>query len=328
MAEAGAKILARAEDLAALGLAEVVSSIPAHVRLLLRLRRLFRSGRYQLVILVDYPGFHLKVAAAARAAGLPVLYYIAPQLWAWAEWRVRSLRKNVNSLAVILPFEESFFAARGIHAEFVGHPLLDRDAAPPRLAARSALSINSSAPLLALFPGSRPQEVQRLWPAFRDAARKLQHVTPGLQVAVAAVGGASYPDGDGFVLAQRSAQHLLAAADVGLCKSGTTTMEAMLANLPMVIAYRMHPLTHAIARRAVRLTHVGLVNLIAERDVVPEFIQDSVTAEILANALEPLLDPAGMAATHQREAFREIRAKLGVPGAGKRVAAMALQMVA
>jgi lipid-A-disaccharide synthase len=328
MAEAGVKILERAESLAAMGLAEIVGSIPVHVRLLLRLRRLFRSGRYQLVILVDYPGFHLKVAAAARAAGLPVLYYIAPQLWAWAEWRVRSLRKNVSSLAVILPFEERFFAARGIPAEFVGHPLLDRWAPPPRIAARSEMSIDNGAPLLALFPGSRPQEVERLWPAFRDAAKRLQHVMPALQVAVAAVSGARYPGADGFVLAHRGAQHLFAAADVGLCKSGTTTMEAMLANLPMVIAYRMHPLTHAIARRAVRLTHVGLVNLIAERDVVPEFIQDSVTPEILANALQPLLDPAGMAARRQREAFREIRDKLGVPGAGKRVAAMALRLVA
>src|SRR5438270_13685430 len=148
------------ERFSVVGFVEALWKLPAHVRLLGRVRDAFRAKRYDVVILVDYPGYHLRAAAAARAAGIPVLYYIAPQMWAWAPGRVRRLAA-VRRLAVILPFEERFFRDRGVAATFVGHPLRDRPAAPPRAEARRTLGLDQTPPGPGLFPGSRPQEGAR-----------------------------------------------------------------------------------------------------------------------------------------------------------------------
>src|SRR5438552_18177367 len=166
------------------GFVEALAKIPAHHRLLTRMRRAFHGQRYDLVILVDYPGYHLRAAAAAAAAGIPVLYYIAPQMWAWGPKRVRKLAP-VNQLAVILPFEEAFFRERGVAATFVGHPLKDRPAPPARPDARRAIGLDPGRPTLGLFPGSRRQEVQRHWPMFRAAAARVAAARPGVQIVTA-----------------------------------------------------------------------------------------------------------------------------------------------
>src|SRR3989441_9771332 len=173
---------------------EALWKLPPHFRLLGRVRAAFRAKRYDLVVLVDYPGYHLRAAAAAAAAGIPVLYYIAPQMWAWGAGRVRKLAA-VKRLAVILPFEEQFFRERGVPATFVGHPLRDRPPLPPRAEARSALGLDPRRPVLGLFPGSRPQEVVRLWPVFRDtaAAGLAQHPATPVVVAGAPPGPDDVP---------------------------------------------------------------------------------------------------------------------------------------
>lgn len=328
MSQAGANVVESPAEFGVMGLAEGVTSIPAHLRLLSRLRRRFFDGLYDLAVLIDYPGFHLRVAAAAAANRVPVLYYVAPQLWAWGSWRLRLIRKHVKQLAVVLPFEEEYFRTRGVFASFVGHPLLDCDTSRPSSCARAALNLPDGAPVLGLLPGSRAPEVSRLWPGFRDAAKRLSESMPRLRVIVAAVDGIDYPRAPEFQLFIDKSADVLAAADAVLCKSGTATLEAALSGTPMVIAYRMHPLTFAAARRAVRLQHVGLVNLIAGREVCPEFLQARATPSALAEAVAPLLDGMGEAASRQREAFVGIRARLGGPGATARVADIALRMVA
>lgn len=321
MARAGVRLLARTEDLSAMGLVEVVRSVPRHGRLLARLCRELRSGAYDLVILVDYPGFHLRVAAEARRAGVPVLYYIAPQLWAWGAWRVSALRARVTRLAVVLPFEEAFFTRQGISTAFVGHPVLDRPL-PDRAEARRMLGLDPEQPVLAVFPGSRGTERRRLEDLFRRTAGLLRHDMPELVVVAARPGGVTTaPDGVPAPLA-------LAAADVGLVKSGTVTLEAALAGLPMVVAYRMHPLTFAVARWAVRVPHVSLVNLVAGREVAPEFLQRAASAERLRRALRALWPPDAPPRRRQLEAFDEIRQRLGPPGASGRVAELALELAA
>ncbi len=327
LAAAGAAIRHPISGLGAFGAAEIVGTIPRHVAVWQDLRRRFREGAIDLLVAVDYPGFHLRLADAAARSGVPVLYYIAPQLWAWGAHRAARLRRHIRQLAVILPFEEPFFHGFDIPTTFVGHPLLDRSF-PDRPSARAALELPDATSVLSLFPGSRPGEVRRLWPAFRDAAFQVQSALPETRVLVATVPGASYPGGEAFTLCGGDAGPVLAAGDAALCKSGTTTLEAALCGLPMVVAYRLHPWSFAIARRVVRVPHVSLVNLIAGRKVVPELLQGNATPEALARAVLPLLDRDSRAVREQRAAFAEIRARLGTPGAADRVAEMAAGLVA
>ena len=184
---AGVQAIAKAEDLQAVGLVEAIGSLPQHLRLLRTLKRRFRERRYDVALLVDYPGFHLRVARAATAAGIPVLYYIPPQVWGWGEWRVQRLETAVSRLAVTLPFERDYYQSRGVACSYVGHPLLDRAPGPVQATARAALGIAKDRVVLGLFPGSRASEVSRLWPHFRDAANTLVGSNPDLEVALAVV---------------------------------------------------------------------------------------------------------------------------------------------
>jgi lipid-A-disaccharide synthase len=326
---AGATLLARIENLTVLGFVEVVGRIPAHYRVLRAIERRLSSGEIGLVVLVDYPGFHLRVATAARRAGVPVLYYIAPQLWAWGAGRIARLARDVTRLAVILPFEEEFFREKGIDATFVGHPLLDR---PPlegdRPSLKAALGLDPARPALALFPGSRKQETARLWPLFRETWRLVAGGRPDVQGFVAAVPGTEYPNAGDIRIVSGKPRECFAAADAALCKSGTTTLEAALADLPHVVAYRLHPLSYQIARRLVRIPWIGLANLVAGRAVTPELVQGAATPAALARAVSPLLDPTSEERRSQLRGLEEVRRRLGGPGAARRAAELARGLLA
>ncbi|HUL02108.1 MAG TPA: lipid-A-disaccharide synthase [Gemmatimonadales bacterium] len=321
---AGARVLDRMEQYSVMGFVEALQKLPSHFRLLGRVREAFRAGRYDLAVLVDYPGYHLRAAEAAAAAGVPVLYYVAPQMWAWGSGRVRRLA-SVRRLAVILPFEEAFFRERGVPATFVGHPLRDRPAPLTRDEARRQLGLDADRPVLAVFPGSRAQEVRRLWPPFREAARLVLARRSDVQIVVAGTPQGQYPDLDAARMSDSVAA--FAAADAALCKAGTTTLEAAIADVPMVIAYSLHPVSFAIASRLLHVPHVGLVSLIAGDRVAPEFLQGAATPAVLAEAVLPLLDRDSVAARQQRAGLAVVRERLGPPGAADRVAAIAAELV-
>ena len=326
MEAAGAHVLDRMEAFSVVGFVEALESLPRHYRLLRRTRAAFQAGRYDVAVFVDYPGYHLRAAAAAAAAGVPVLYYIAPQLWAWGVGRVRKLAAAVRQLAVILPFEEPFFREHGVPTTFVGHPLKDRPPLPGRDEARSALGIAPGRVVLGVFPGSRAQEVRRIWPVAREAARLVRAARPEAHVLIAGTRVAQYPGADDMHLVMDDPSLVFAAADAGLCKSGTTTLEAALADLPMVITYRLHPLSNLIARRLLRVAWVGLVNLVAGELLCPELLQGAATPRALADAVVPLLDPADPRTLRQRAGLATVRQRLGSPGAAERVASLVLSL--
>ncbi len=327
IAAAGATVRFLSERYTVLGFAEILRKLPVHWSLLRRLRREFGARRYDLLLALDYPGFNLRLAEAARRRGVKVLYYIAPKYWASGAGRTRRLARAVDRLAVILPFEPGFFARFGLAAQYVGHPLLDRGPLPDREAARGALGLGPGERLLAVFPGSRSQEIARLWPPFSAAARLLLERKSCERVAVAAVAGGNYPDPEGLLLHYDDPATILAAADAALVKSGTATLEAALADVPMVVAYRLHRLTAWLARRLLTVPWISLVNLLAERAVVEELLQNDVRADRLAAALDPLLQRPSPAASRQREAFAEVRTRLGGPGAAARTAELAAELL-
>jgi lipid-A-disaccharide synthase len=328
MQAAGVRLLEHVRGLAALGLVEVIRHVPRHYALLRQLRRRLDDGGVALLVLVDYPGFNMRLADAATAAGVPVLYYITPQIWAWGSARAERLARTVTKAAVILPFEESLLRSRGVDATFVGHPLLDAAASlPSRGDARGTLGLMPNDRVLALFPGSRPPEVARHLDDFVATARELQGRIPALRVIVSVAPAVRIdPRRCPFPLVRSASFAVLRAADAALCKSGTTTLEAAVAECPLVVAYRTNALTYAAARRVLKIRHIGLVNVVAGREVAPEFVQGALTPGALAAALQPLLDPGSEVRAKMLADLRGVRSTLGTPGAARRVAALAVEL--
>lgn len=327
MRSAGVRTIVDFDRLVVMGFVEVLSRLPFFFALRRRVRRLLDEAPPDLVIPVDYPGFNLWLCGEAHARGIPVLYYIAPQLWAWRQERAQILAETVDRVAVAFPQEEPFLRKFGVEALFVGHPLLDAlGNGETRREANQALDADPERPLLGLLPGSRPQEVRRHLKPFLAVAREITRRRPEVQVRVS--GAPQVPDDDysaADVPLVADSERLLRAATAVLTKSGTTTVEAALRETPLVIGHRVHPLTYLIGRRLIQVESVGMVNLLAGRRIVPEFVQ-KLPVRRIAESLLPLLEDS-----EERErmvaALREVRGRLGEPGAARRVAEMASELL-
>ena len=330
MQEAGVELLEHTVSSAVMGFIAPIRHLPRLARLRRMLTARIRSGRVALVVLVDSAGFNMGIAAAATAAGVPTLYYITPQVWASRPGRMATLARTVTKAAVILPFEEQLLRDNGVDATFVGHPLLDRaQGMPDQVEARRRLGLDVERPVLALFPGSRAQEIARHLDPFVAAARELQRRDPSLQVVVSSAPHVRIPpERCPFPLVHANSFAVLRAADAALCKSGTTTLEAAIALCPLVVAYRTSAIEYALARRLVKIPFIGLVNIVAGREVAPEFVQNELRSSALADALAPLLDRTAPQRRVQLEALRAVRDSLGETGAADRVARLALDVAA
>ncbi len=334
MRAAGVRALFRIEDIHGLGLVELASTIRLTLRALRELRRILRTERPGLVILIDYAEFNLALAGIARRAGIPVLYYIAPQVWAWRRGRIKKIVERADRLALVLPFEQDLYAPAGERVSFVGHPLLDRVVpAQGKAETLAKHGLRRDARLVALLPGSRRAEVRYILPPMAQAARILAH-DHGLEAVIAlaptltpAQLAETRADLTGLRIIQGDTYSIIAASEVALVASGTATLETALLGCPMVVVYKASPVTFAIARMLVTgVEYLGMPNILAGEQIVPELIQRKLTARNLVRAAEPLLNESIRAATVAK--LNSLRARLGAPGAAARVAAIALSMVA
>lgn len=329
MVEAGVRPMVEFDRLVVMGFVEIVSSLPFFLGLRRRILGTLREQPPQLVIPIDYPGLNLWLTRQAHRRGIPVLYYIAPQLWAWRQERARILAANADRVAVVLPQEEPFLRNFGVDAVFVGHPLLDRVSSwETREEAIAALGADPQRPILGLLPGSRPQEVGRLLEPFLQAAAEVKRRRPEVQIVVSGaphVPSHYYRAATGHPVVGDSMRVLRASTAV-LTKSGTTTVQAALTQTPLVIAYRVHPVSYVLARRLVRVDSIGMVNLLAGERIAPEFVQ-RLPATQLAGELLPLLDRESDRRKRMVEALGRIKELLGQPGAPRRVAEMAAEIL-
>ena len=340
MAAEGVELAVHQREIAVGGLVEV---LPALGRVRAAWRRMGRliGGGVDLLLLVDSPELNLPLAARARRAGVYVLYYVCPQVWAWRRGRIRKIARRVDRLAAIFPFEPEVFRGTGLRVEFVGHPLVDplRELRErlDREGARAELGLDPHRPLVLLMPGSRSNEVRYGLPLHLEAARRLHARDPRVAFALAvaptidaaaveaAVAAAGLPSLLRMDLVRGRPREAILASDAVLVKPGTSTVEIALLGRPMVVTGRGHPLSAALMRRLIRVPHLAMPNLIAGREVVPELLQEAARPAAIADALAKLLD--GPARARQLEALGRVRERLGPGGAAERVAAMAHEML-
>ena len=349
MAAAGLTRIVRAEDVAVMGITEVVRHLPRIYREFRRLKQSLRDRRPSIAILIDFPDIHFKLAEDCRRLGVPVVYFVSPQLWAWKKHRIKLVQRYVDRMLVIFPFEEPFYRERGVHAEFVGHPLAELPSPTISRAEFAAQNgLDPAFPWIALLPGSRAKEIRDNLPEILAAARQLEsHALKGHDFSRADTypqkdPGASapaheFPGRYQFILplaptltaAQREfvrrlaeshsagltlrlvsdARAALHHARASIVASGTATVEAALAGNPFVVVYRVSPLTYAIAKRVVTVPHVAMVNLIAQKRVITELIQNDFTASNIVRQLQPLL-PDGPPRQSMMKELAELRGML------------------
>ncbi len=337
LAAAGLDVVVDQRELAVGGQVEVLGCVGRALRSWRSLERAARAETTDLAILVDSPDFNLPLARRLRRSGIPILYYIAPQVWAWRTGRVRKLAARVQRMAVIFPFEVELFAAAGVRVDFVGHPLVERlqsfRSTHPRERARAALGLAPERPVLVLLPGSRHNEIESGLALFLECAAKLRQAEPALEVLLALastvdadqVAPACAASGLPVRVVEGRTYELLMAADVALAKPGTVTVEVALLGCPLVVAGRAHPLTAAIMRRLVRVPSFTMPNLIAGGPVVPEFLQEDAVPDRIALALGELL--RGPARDFQRARLEQMARRLGAGGAARNTARIAAEMI-
>lgn len=331
MRAAGVSLVPGVPQLDVMGLIGL-SAIRAMVQRVLAIRRVLKSEAWDLVVLIDNPGLNFHFARVAKAAGRRVLYYIAPQVWAWRPGRMKWIQRRVDHVVVILPFEEELYRRAGVRCTFVGHPLLDA-VAPlyDRVALRRKFGLDESVRVVGLLPGSRVSEVEMLLPVLLKAAAQLAAAEPGTQFILAQASSIH----DDLIqrllrnspvpvrIAQDQSSEVMALSDVLLIASGTATLQAAVVGTPMILLYKTTPLTYRLARWLINVKWIGLVNLVAGRSVVPELIQDEATAERLSQEVLHLLRDSS-AYNEMQVALRQVRQSLGEPGASRRAAEVAL----
>jgi len=325
MAAEGVEIVQHLREVAVVGISEVLAHFPQLLRARRRMVRRFTDEPTDLFIPIDFPDFNFGLGKAAHRAGVPVVYFVSPQIWAWRRGRINSLRRWVRRMLVLFPFEEALYRDAGIDVRFVGHPLAASVVHPGRLALAETVGVDPDQRYVALMPGSREGEVRRLFPILDATARDLLTTHPELRFIVPV---APHLDlkGDRFIFHRGDFPELLDLCDAGVVAAGTASLEAAVQGLPIVIVHRLSRSSYAIGRRLVKLESFGLPNLVAERPLVPEFIQDDCRPDRIAAAIRRYLDDPHHTATI-REGLAGIRQRLGGEGVFERAADSVIELL-
>jgi lipid-A-disaccharide synthase len=333
-AGAGGKQLEDYRGLSVTGLTEAIAVIPRSYATIRRLVAAAAADRPDALVVIDFPDFNIPLARRIKRLGIPVVYYISPQIWAWRAGRLKAIRGIADRVLVIFPFEEAIYRDGDVPVEFVGHPLVEcAKPLAPREEFLGAHGLTPSAPTVAILPGSRPNEVDRILPDLVGAAGRIRAKVPDAQFVVAraphlddrSFESLQHLQGVPFVVVRGDTDTVLASADIALTASGTATVQAALHDRPMVIVYRVSPLTYQLGRMLVKVDMIGMVNLIAGERIVPEFLQDRFTPEAVAGEAVSMLTDLDRTATI-REGLARVRARLGGPGASRRAAAAILKV--
>lgn len=322
----GFEIVRHVREMSFLGFIEVARHLPFIRRVFREMAFVLEEKKPDLVLLIDYPGFNLRFAKRVKNRGIPVLYYISPQVWAWGRRRVKTIARRVDRMIVLFPFEEALYRSEGMDVRFVGHPLKDAVRAErSKEALFSELGIEPGRPTIGLFPGSRRQEVESLLPKMIEAYGILRRKLPGLQAVVGMAATLSddvyrpFLDNVSVVPVRDRTYDVMAHSDAVMVASGTATLETAILGTPMVILYRMSPLTYFLGRLVVKVGNIGLVNIVAGRRVVPELLQRSVRGKRIASEVFDLLSNAERRKKMIRDLL-EVSNKLGEDGAAGRAA--------
>jgi lipid-A-disaccharide synthase len=336
MAAAGVNLLCGISRLAVMGLIEVISRLKDIRAAMKILESQFQSNRPDLLVLIDYPGFNLELARRAKKYNIPVLYYISPKIWAWREGRIKSIKKYVDRMAVILPFEKKFYQGHGVEVDFVGNPLLDQvHTTLTSNEFKSSHEIESDATVIGIMPGSRKQEIAKLLPMFMQTALLLNSEIKNCVFLLPLASTLTVDDLNehGAIddrldirIIKDNRYETMAACDAAMAASGTLTMELAILQVPMVVCYRISKLTHFLAKPFIKAEFASLVNLVAEKEVVPELLQQQATPENIYRKILPLL-----LNRETREAMKQklahVAKQLGEPGGSKRTAGLAMEML-
>ena len=328
---AGATLTGAFTGLTVAGLVEVVGVLPRLWKMYRRLVSDARARRPDVFVAIDFSGFNFRLMAALRRLSIPVVYYVSPQVWAWRRRRIETMKRLVDKVLVIFPFEAGLYEQAGIPVEFVGHPLVDiARAKQPRSAFLTALGLRPDAPTVALLPGSRPNELSRIAPGMAAAMPLIRARVPNAQFVVARAPNLAddlfAPFHSDIAVVDGRTDEVLAASDVVVTASGTATVQAALHEKPMVVVYKLSPITYRLGKPFVNVDMYAMVNLVAGKRVVPELIQDDFTPERVADETVALLTDAKRYA-RTREALKTVCERLGAPGASGRAADAILEVV-
>lgn len=335
MREVGCETLVDSADMAVVGLVEVLKHFDVIASAFLKLKKNLLETPPDLLILIDYPGFNLRLAKVAKKAGVKVLYYISPQIWAWRQGRVKKIKRLVDHMAVILPFEAPFYEQAGVPVSFVGHPMADLvEVSLTRDQAATSFGLDPAKRIVGLFPGSRRSEVTRLLPTIIDAARLLRQRFPSVQFVLPLA--STLTDADlapwltgcdlPITVTRERIHDLMRACDAVISVSGTVTLEVALVGTPLVIIYKLSPITFQLAKRLVKVEHIGLCNIVAGKTVARELIQDDASPEQIAAEVGRLLGDVSYASEIKTQ-LASVREQLGGGGADQRMAELVRTMV-